>query len=264
MKRRTRTVVTMAASLMISGLALAQDRTGNAGQPGQPGRTGQPGAYGQPGQTDTGMRQSDGQFEQYLRSWSQDPKTAADKLFVWHAAMGNQMEIELARQAQQKAKNQEVKQVAQRIMQDHQRANEQLRQVAQQFDIQLPSSLPAVKQQEIQLFTSLPEDQFEKHYIAMMQADHAKAIVKYRAVAELSQNDQVKQYARQQLPTLSQHSEHVNQAAVALGLPSSSEAVPAAGHIPGQGTDPSDRRIGPSDANPGAPRNNVNDRSSPR
>jgi len=168
-----------------------------------------------------------------LRQFAQDPRTAGDKLFVLNAAMGNQEEVEFSRQAVQKAQNPEVKRVAQHILDDHQKAQQQLQPVAQQLGVQLPSSLPEDKQQMIQIISSLPADQFEKHYVAAMQADHAKEIIKFRACSQLLQNDQAKQYAQQQLPALQSHYEQVQQAAVALGLPGGNEAIPAAGHIGG-------------------------------
>ena len=91
-----------------------------------------------------------------------------------------------------------------------------------------------MKQQEIQTLAALPADQFDKAYTTMMEADHAKDLIMYRACAQTSQNQQVKQYAQQQLPTLSQHYDQAQQAAVALGLPSGGpEAITASGRIEG-------------------------------
>jgi hypothetical protein len=66
-----------------------------------------------------------------------------------------------------------------------------------------------------------------------MQGDHAKDVIEYRNCGQNAQNSQVKSYASQQLPVLQQHESHVNQAAVALGLPSAGEAIPASGRIEG-------------------------------
>jgi putative membrane protein len=234
MTRRTSSIVTIAASLLFgsAGIAAAQYQPGQT-PPARPGDTNPPAA--RMGAPAAGAQDISDQ----LRSFAQDPRTACDKIFVLHAGMGHLMEIELAKQAVQKATNPEVKQAAQHILDDHQKALQQLRPVAQALNVQLPSSLSPEKQQMIQILTSLPTDQFEKHYILAMQADHAADLVKYRGVAQLSQNEQVKQYAQQQIPVLAQHAEQVQQAAVALGLPTAGEAVPAAGRI--EGTTPSGR-----------------------
>jgi len=225
MTRATKTILSMATGILFTGAiagAQAQDRTA----PPPSVRTAEPGRMGAGAGGD-----ADRMITDQLRSFAQDPRTAPDKLFVLHAAMGNQEEIELSRQAVQKASNNEVKQAAQHILDDHQKAQQQLQQVAQQVGVQLPSSLPEDKQQMIRILTSLPADQFEKHYISAMQADHAKEIIKFRACSQLSQNDQVKQYAQQQLPALQSHYDMVQQAAVALGLPGGSEAIPASGRM---------------------------------
>jgi predicted outer membrane protein len=170
-----------------------------------------------------------------LRQFAQDPKTAADKMFVLHAGMGNQFEIELAKAVQQKAQNAQVKQLAQHIADDHQKANEQLQRVAQQLSVRIPQTLPDEKREMIQILTSLPVDEMEKHFTTAMQADHASELIKYRACAQMSQNQAIKEYAQQQLPALSQHYDQSQQTAVALGLPSGGqEAMPASGRIPGR------------------------------
>src|SRR5687768_5814025 len=77
-------------------------------------------------------KQVDQQIEQQLQKIQQQKDNlAGDRLFVLNAAVGNQFEMALAQMAQQKAQDQAVKQLAQRIMQDHQQAAQQLQQVAQ-------------------------------------------------------------------------------------------------------------------------------------
>jgi len=60
-------------------------------------------------------------------------------------------------------------------------------------------------------------------------------VTKFNSVSQLSQNDQVKQFAQQLLPVLQQHAQHVNQTATAMGLPSGMEAMQAGAKIEGSG-----------------------------
>jgi len=232
-----KTIVTLVASLALAGALFAQqqpaDQNDRAAQPGQ--TAGQPGVSGQ---------QSDQSINQQIQQFAQDPKTACDKLFVLKSAIDNQFEIQLAQQAQQKAQSQQVKDLAQRISQDHQEALQKLQPVAQQLGVQLPQGLPMMKQQEIQIFTSLPSDKFEKQYICMMQAAHARDVTAFQGVAQLSEDQQVKQFAQQVLPKLQEHARAIDQCAVAMGLPGSNygEAQPAGGRLQGtQGTQGNDR-----------------------
>ena len=176
----------------------------------------------------SGMRgQADQQILSQLQQIASDPKTAGDKLFVLHAGLGNQLEVSLAQLAQTKAQSSEVKQAAQHILQDHQKAQQELQQVASKVGVQIPQGLPAMKQQEMQILAALPAEEFEKSYTCMMQADHAKDILDYRSQSQTAKNEDVKRYASNQLSALQQHAQMLNQAATALNLPSSNDAQPA-------------------------------------
>lgn len=259
MQRNRVLALAAAAGLALGGVGFAQQDTGGAAQPGQQGSSGQSSA--QQGQQSSGAQsemsgggqQADQQISQQLEQIKQDPNTAADKLFVLMASLHNQAEIELSKRAQEKAKDEQVKQIAQKMEQDHNQANQQLQQAAQQLGLQLPQSLPKMKQEQIEIMAALPDDQFDKHYIAHLQAAHAMDLSKYAAVSQLSQNDQVKQYVQQQLPILLQHHQSVQQSAQALGLPGGggSEAVPAGGRMPGD-TQSDQQRSTPGQSAPGS------------
>jgi putative membrane protein len=168
---------------------------------------------------------------QQLQKIAQDPKTACDKLFILEAAKCNMMEQSIAQQVAQKAQNDQVKQLAQRIVQDHAQAQQQLQQAAQQLDLQLPQQASPMEQQVIQIIASVPADQFDKQFVAHMQANHARDILLYQTEAQLGQSDPAKQYASQTLPTLQKHQQQTQQVAQALGLPNGQEAVPAGARI---------------------------------
>lgn len=263
MFRKTQFLVTALAGLSLAGTTQAQVQP--RPQSGQPGpNISQPAGDPAMRSERTASGQADSMVSQ-LRQFAQDPKTAPDKLFVLHAGCGNQFEIELSRQVAQKASNPTVKELAQQIMNDHQKAQQQLQEVAGAIGVQFPSEVPEEKQQIIQIMTSLPVDQMEKHYVAGMQADHAMNLIKYRAVAQMSQSDQVTRYVQQTLPALQQHNDHINQAARALGLPTSdSEAVPAAGRLqPGSSRVPANDRTDETPRTPADSRTGTGGRGQP-
>ncbi|HVT87606.1 MAG TPA: DUF4142 domain-containing protein [Tepidisphaeraceae bacterium] len=196
-------------------------------------RTGSSGNIGQAGQNDPSVNSQSGSMsEGNLHQIIQQANTG-DKLFIVEAALDNQCEIKLGQLAQQKAQDSQVKQAAQRIVQDHQQAQQQLQTVAQEVGIQLPQGTPMLKQQEFQNMQSLSGKEFDQCYVSHMRAGHAKDISKFQDVAQLSKSDQVRQYAQKQLPALREHDRLIEQAAVALGLPSNNEAQPAGARMPG-------------------------------
>src|ERR1044071_4978736 len=64
----------------------------------------------------------------------------SDRKFVMEAAHGGMMEVALGRTAVDKATNADVKQFAQRMVDDHSKANAELQQLASQKGITLPAS----------------------------------------------------------------------------------------------------------------------------
>src|SRR5437763_16731925 len=64
---------------------------------------------------------------------------SSDKSFVKKAAEGGLAEVELGQLATQKASSEEVKKFGQRMVDDHSKANDQLKQVAAQQQIDLPT-----------------------------------------------------------------------------------------------------------------------------
>jgi putative membrane protein len=155
-----------------------------------------------------------------------------DRLFIIQATLGNMFEMRLAQTAQQKAESDEVKQLAQRIMQDHQKVNDQLAQLAKKQGVDVPTDIPQVHQMEIQAISSLSGREFDQEYVSCMKAAHAKDVSKYEDKSRLSKNEDVRQYASAQLPALREHRRMVMTIARTLIGPSiGDEAQPAAGRM---------------------------------
>jgi putative membrane protein len=67
----------------------------------------------------------------------------SDKKFVRDAAQGGMAEVELGKLATEKASSDDVKKFGQRMVDDHTKAADQLKQVASSEGIQLPQGLSA-------------------------------------------------------------------------------------------------------------------------
>jgi predicted outer membrane protein len=173
-------------------------------------------------------------IQDQISSFAQDPNTAADKLFVLNSSLNNQKQIELGKLAQQRIQSPEVKQISQRLIDDGMRANEQLQRTAEQLNVQLPAYTGETRlASDAPILSALPPDQLERQYVLNAQADRAAQLVRYRGTAQLTHNDAVRQYARAQIPVMSQQYDQLQQVAVALGLPAAAgiEAVPAAARV---------------------------------
>ena len=80
-----------------------------------------------------------------------------DLEFAQEAAAGGLKEVMFGQLAQQQAKNEQVVQFGERMVQDHGEANEKLIAIAQQKGIQLPRELPDDAQQKYQELQQLSD-----------------------------------------------------------------------------------------------------------
>lgn len=136
-----------------------------------------------------------------------------DHHFIKEAAADNQFEIQAAQHAEQQAQNQQVKQLAQRLIQDHQRAEQQLEQVAHSMNVEVPSQLEQWQQDKLQMMQKHQGEMAERAFTFGEVGDHRTDLLKYQYEAEHAQNEQLKQYAQQQIPVLEQHLRLAEQAA---------------------------------------------------
>lgn len=129
----------------------------------------------------------------------------ADSTFVKEAAMGGLAEVELGRLAAQKAQSADVKQFAQHMVDDHSKANDQLKPLAQQKGIDVPTQLTGKHKSEYDRLSRLSGAQFDRAYMQLMLQDHRKDVSDFRKESTSGKDPDVKQFASQTLPTLEDH-----------------------------------------------------------
>src|SRR3954454_16232901 len=69
--------------------------------------------------------------------------SSSDKKFVHSALEGGNAEIQLGQLAAQKGSSEDVKQFGQKMVDDHTKLGDQMKQIAQQQGIDVPDGLPA-------------------------------------------------------------------------------------------------------------------------
>jgi putative membrane protein len=129
----------------------------------------------------------------------------SDTAFVKKAAEGGLAEVELGKLAQQKASNEQVKKFGERMVNDHSKANDQLKDVAQQEHLQLPDKLSAKDQATKDRLEKLSGEQFDHAYMRDMVKDHKADVAEFARESQSSKDPALKNFARQTLPTLRQH-----------------------------------------------------------
>ena len=127
------------------------------------------------------------------------------KDFVADAATGGMMEVELGNLAQQKAKNQRVKDFGKMMVDDHTQANNNLKDIASRKNIAVPATITDDQKKEIDKLSKKSGADFDKAYVDMMVEDHKKDIDAFKkATGNVGDND-IKNFATSTLPTLQKH-----------------------------------------------------------
>jgi putative membrane protein len=129
----------------------------------------------------------------------------SDRVFIRKAAEGGLAEVELGRLATEKAASPEVKQFGQRMVDDHTKANDQLKQVASDEGVKVPDKLDAKDAATKARLEKLSGHAFDRAYMRDMVADHTKDVSEFRMEAKDAKDPAVKNFATQTLPTLEDH-----------------------------------------------------------
>jgi putative membrane protein len=130
-----------------------------------------------------------------------------DKKFAEEAATGGLAEVQFAKLAQEKASSDAVKQFAQKMIDDHTKADDQLQQVASKGNLTLPDRLQPKQQEMLDKLSKLSGPAFDKAYAKDMVKDHEKDISEFRAESQMGSVPQIKQFAADTLPVIEQHLE---------------------------------------------------------
>lgn len=136
-----------------------------------------------------------------------------DTMFMRHAAAANLAEIQVGRIALDKASSAQVKQLAQRIIDDHTKANDQLTSIAQRKQVTLPSAPMPMQKQEADHLKTLSGASFDRAYAQAMVKDHRKAIKMFGMESQNGTDADLKQFASATLPALKEHMQMAEQIA---------------------------------------------------
>src|SRR5579884_1590650 len=128
-----------------------------------------------------------------------------DQAFMVKAAQGGLAEVELGNLATSKAQSGDVKQFGQRMVDDHTKANDELKSIAEQKGVTLPTSLDAKDQATKDKLSGEHGAAFDRAYMADMVKDHKKDIAEFQREANNGKDPDVKAFAQKTLPVLREH-----------------------------------------------------------
>ena len=135
---------------------------------------------------------------------AKDALDQEDKTFVKEAATGGMAEVELSKIAQ-KSENADVKRFAERMIEDHTKANEQLASIATGLGVEMPKTVDSEHERMREKLQTLHGKAFDDEYTHAMVEDHNKAVKLFQQEERSGHNSELKQFAQKTLPTLEEH-----------------------------------------------------------
>jgi putative membrane protein len=152
---------------------------------------------------------------------SMDPKmngmqtgtSATDRMFVKSAMQGGMAEVQLGQLTLQKSNNDQVKQFAQRMIDDHTKLNEDMKPVAHQLGVDVPDQVSKKDRNVINKLQGLSGAAYDQAYIKDMVKDHKGDLSEFQAEASSGQDQTVKDAAAQGSKVIAQHLQMAQQLA---------------------------------------------------
>lgn len=136
-------------------------------------------------------------------------ETSASSTFLTEAAYGGMAEVELSTAASERAENADVRRFAQMMLTDHGKANGEVRALASEKNVTLPTSLKTEHQAKAQELKGLSGSELDKAYADAMVNDHMKSVDLFSRQAGNAADPDLMAFAAKTLPTLQKHLENI-------------------------------------------------------
>lgn len=134
-----------------------------------------------------------------------DDKPYTDAEFVKKAANCGMHEVELGKLAAAQGKSEEVKKFGQKMVDDHMKANDELKVAAKKANLEVPTKIDDEHQKHIDRLKPLKGDEFDKAYIKHTIEDHEKAVAALTTASKEAKDAGIKEFATKTLPVVQKH-----------------------------------------------------------
>ena len=148
-----------------------------------------------------------------------DPRpTGMDKMFAMKAAQGGIFEVASSQMALNKTRNKQVMMVARRMVKEHSAANAELKTVAQDKKMSLPTQTDPKHKAIIAKLRGLSGTSFDKAYMASQETAHAATVKLFENEIATGNDKDVTAFASKNLPTIEDHTKMIFQVGSNLGV----------------------------------------------
>src|SRR5580704_3372639 len=137
----------------------------------------------------------------------------ADKMFVSRSLQSDMAEIQLGQLTLQKSKNEQVKQFAREMIDDHSQLGDKVKVFAKQIGVEIPNQVSKKDKAIIAKFQELSGSEYDQAYIKEMVKNHKKYLSELQMEGATGQDEAVKDAASQISQVIAQHLRMIEQIA---------------------------------------------------
>lgn len=135
-------------------------------------------------------------------TWAQETD-AAD--FVDQATAKGIAEIETAKLAIEQGQDAEIKSFAERMIEDHTKLNQELKELAQQKNLEVADDATLMDQAKAMVLEMRDGESFDDHYASNQVNAHEQSIELFENAAKNANDEDVRELAKDSLETLREH-----------------------------------------------------------
>jgi putative membrane protein len=144
-----------------------------------------------------------------------------DEAFVRVAAHGGLAEVKLGQLAMGQGSNEAVKAFGTRMVAEHTKAGDELKEAAKEERIALPTDLSAKDQATYDRLSKLSGADFDQAYAQDMVKDHQQDLRDFQREANHGNNDVIRGFASETVPMIQQHLDQAKEVLKAVSPTSS-------------------------------------------
>ena len=144
--------------------------------------------------------------------------SAMDKTFATKAAQGGLFEVQSSQIALNKTHNSGVRAVASRMVKEHSAANAELKTVAQNKKMSLPTETDSKHKAAVAKMRGLSGSAFDRAYMASQETAHADTVKLFQKEIAMGQDKDLSAFASKNLPTIEDHTKMIFQVGSSLGV----------------------------------------------
>jgi len=148
---------------------------------------------------------------------SNHPISQADMDFLLATQKSNVKEQALTQMAMARSHNNEVKDFAKMLNEDHTKALEDVVALMDKKGVSHPMDLDDVRKEAEEEIHGMSDATFDRDFINMMVVNHEKGVATFKMQAKTALDDNVRDFAEDLLPTLEKHLEKAKELQSKLG-----------------------------------------------